>query len=86
MEKKKISKMSLIAFDNIDYDYTSSTTTTEQPHTQKAVTLLCKCKRNLDFGDDDGGSKIQCLEKNCMKRINKNGYENEEWHPLNGTR
>lgn len=82
--------MSLISFDNVDYT-TLSTSTVPLP---KAVKLICKCKRNLEFDNDDNhndgeehANKIQCREENCVKRktVVSNG-NCDDWHPLNGTR
>lgn len=82
-------KMSLISFENTEYT-TSSTTTVPLP---KAMKLICKCKRNLEFDNNDdhnGGenaNKVQCLEENCVTRKSdvSNGNR-DDWHPLNGTR
>lgn len=84
--------MSLMSFDNNEYT-TSSITNVPMP---KAMKLKCKCKRNLEFDNNDDHNdhsdgehtnKIQCLEENCVTR--KNGVSNgncDDWHPLNGTR
>lgn len=91
--------MSLISFDNTDYTTSSTTTTVPPPPSPKAMKLICKCKRNLEFDDDVNGgengvdhnhtenpNKIQCLEENCVTRNEVSNGDCDDWHPLNGTR
>lgn len=70
--------------DNTNSDYSTSSTTTTTPPT-KAIKLLCKCKRNLEFDASGGSSKVRCLERNCVGYEKNNKFEDDEW-PVNGTR